>query len=241
MPRPPVRSMQSRIILFVAIIGLAMILAALFFAFFPETEGETLTGRDLRATADALDERATEVAGAATRLFAGVSSHDSQTPAAPRPVSTRTSSGNNSRTAPVPLGQPWSTPDGLIIRVLGVNFDAWEIVLAENQFNDPPGEGMRMVLAEVEVTNASGDVATPRQIDDSDYLVVGDRGVIYTTYATETRCGVIPKELDRELFDGATVSGSVCVIAPQDEDDFRLIYKPGYQWDEEVVYFALEE
>jgi hypothetical protein len=129
----------------------------------------------------------------------------------------------------------------LIIRVLGVDFDAWERVLAENQFNDPPDAGMRMLMAEVEVTNANGDANTPRTIDDSDYRVVGDRGIIYKPFDSATRCGVIPNELDRELFLNATITGNICVVVPQDEGELRLIYNPNYEWDEQVVYFDLTE
>ena len=146
-----------------------------------------------------------------------------------------------SRQSPVPWGQSWPTPDGLVIRVVGVDLDAWPRVLAENQFNDPPAEGMRMVMVSVEVTNQDGDAETPRKIDDSDYRVVGDRGVIYSSFDSITRCGVIPDELDWELFPAATVTGNVCVMLPQDEGELRLIYKPGSDWGEEVVYFDLAE
>lgn len=229
--------MQSRIILFVAIVGLAMIVAALFFALAPDESDPGRTAQNLRATADALDERATEIAVAATRLVQG----------RPPEVSTPDSGGaslfggnpSTSRDAPVPLGDSWDTPDGLRVRVLSVDFDAWPRVLAENEFNDPPGQGMRMVMVEVEVTNLDRSSQTPRTVDDSDYRIVGDRGIIYTTFDTPTRCGVIPDELDWEVFPDATVTGNICVVAPEDEGDLRLIYKPGYNWGEQVVYFGL--
>ena len=239
-------SMQSRIILFVAIVGLAMIGAALLYAFLSDAEDSQLSARHLRATADALDERATEIAQAATRQAPtslldqlGISTPTAHTPA---PSDGPTKSANpTSRQSPVPWGQSWPTPDGLVIRVVDVDLDAWPRVLAENQFNDPPAEGMRMVMVSVEVTNQSGDAETPRKIDDSDYRLVGDRGVIYSSFDSTTRCGVIPDELDWELFPDATVTGNVCVMLPQDEGELRLIYKPGSGWGEEVVYFDLTE
>lgn len=239
--------MQSRIIFFVAIVGLAMIGAALIYSLLPTVEDSNqLTARHLRATADALDERATEIAQSATRLAPaslldqlGISAPDASTPIPPaNPVR---SANATSRQSPVPWGQPWSTPDGLVIRVLEMDPDAWPRVLAENQFNDPPGEGLRMVMVRVEVTNQNGDRETPRRIDDSDYRVVGDRGVIYSSFESTTRCGVIPDELDWELFPDATISGNICVMLPQDEGELRLIYKPGSGWGEEVVYFDLAE
>jgi hypothetical protein len=221
-----------------------MILAAFLYTALAQQEGKPLTARSLRATADALDERATEIAVAATRLASGEQSAGIGTPSAPplgqpavQPVQQE---NGTSRESPVPLGQPWSTPDGLVIRVLFVNFDAWEVVVAENQFNDPPADGMRMVLTEVEVTNAAGDANLPRKVDDSDYRVVGDRG-IYSSYGSETRCGVIPNELDWELFKDATITGNICVVVPKDEGSLRLIYKADYEWDNQVIYFDLAE
>lgn len=232
-------SMRERIILFVAIIGLSMILAALLHAIGPGAEGNRLTARDLRATADALDEWATEIAAAATRLSPAVSTSQLETPVPLPSDNDPPGTPAASRPSPVPLGQAWPTADGLIIRVLAVDFDGWQRVLAENQFNNPPAEGMRMLIVGVEVTNGTDDAATPRKIDSSDYRIVGDRGIIYTPFETDTRCGVIPSELDREIFPGATVTGNICVVAPQDEGQLQLIYKPDYGWDDQVVYFSL--
>ena len=233
--KPPF-SIQSRIILFVAIVGLAMIVAALFSVSLPPEEVSRLTALQLRATADALNERATEISLAATHL-APSGRRDPVTTPSPGPSDP---GPRTSRESPVPLGQTWATPDGLLIRVIAVDFDAWERVRAENQFNSPPAEGMRMVLVSVEVTN-TGEGETPRRIRSSDYRLVGDRGIVYTPFDTATRCGVIANELDWDLFGNATVTGNICIVAPQDEDTLRLIYKPGYQWGDEVVYFALDE
>lgn len=240
MPLRSQTSMQSRVILFVAIVGLAMIVAALLFAALPAPEDSQLTARHLRATADALDVRATEIAEAATRLVAGPRPDPAQTPAPPLPVPENPSASRaTSRQSPVALGESRPTADGLLIRVLEVDFDAWERVLAENQFNDPPAEGMRMVMAKVEVTNSGGDPNTPRNISYGDYRMVGERGIVYTPFESTTRCGVIPEELDWQLFRDATITGNVCVVIPADESELRLIYQPGYEWNDQVVYFDL--
>jgi len=232
-------SMRERIILFVAIIGLAMIVAALVYGL-GSGEGENrLAARDLRATANALDQRATEIAVAATRLAPAMLPDRLETPAPPSSGADTPNSPATSRQTPVPVGQTWPTSDGLVIRVLEVDFDAWQRVMAENRFNDPPAEGMRMVMVGVEVTNATDNTVTPRRVDSSDYRIVGDRGIIYTPFESNTRCGVIPNELDQEIFADATVTGNVCVVAPQDEEQLQLIYKAGYAWDDQVVYFAL--
>ncbi len=242
----PRLSMQSRVITFVAIVGLAMIVAALLFSIIPaEGEGDRYTAQNLRATSDALDERATEIAQAATRLAPGAIAQ-SVAPVTPGPESSAPATppvdaASTSRRSPVALGERWETVDGLDMLVLGVDGDAWPRVQAENQFNDAPPEGMRMVMAHVEVTNLSGDANTPRSIGTGDFRMVGDRGIVYAPFESTTRCGVIPDELDWELFGGATVSGNICVIVAEDEGDLRLIYHPGYEWGDQVVYFDLGE
>lgn len=239
MPLRSQTSIQSRVILFVAIVGLAMIAAALLYVALPAEESSPLTARHLRATADALDVRATEIAQAATRLVSGAPD-PAQTPIPPaRADDNPSNSRATSRQSPVALGEAWPTADGLLIRVVEADFDAWERVLAENQFNDPPAEGMRMVLVGVEVTNSGGDYNTPRSISSGDYRIVGARGIVYTPFESTTRCGVIPNELDWQLFRDATITGNVCVVIPADEGELRLIYQPGYEWNNQVVYFDL--
>ena len=99
---------------------------------------------------------------------------------------------------------------------------------------------MRMILISLEVTNhAHAYVDVPRSVRSSSFRLVGSRGVVYAPFETNNRCGVIPDEMNWELFTGATVSGNVCVQTPADESEFRLVYLPGAGWQEDGIFFAL--
>jgi hypothetical protein len=178
--------------------------------------------------------RATEIAAAATRL----APVDVAWSAAATVAPPRTALG--SRSAPIAFGDRVTATDGLEVRVVSVDFDAWVVVQAENQFNQPPEVGMRMILISLEVTNhAHAYVDVPRSVSSSSFRLVGNRGIVYAPFETNNRCGVIPDEMNWELFTGATVSGNVCVQTPADESEFRLIYLPGTGWPEDSVFFAL--
>ncbi|RMH00694.1 MAG: DUF4352 domain-containing protein [Chloroflexi bacterium] len=116
------------------------------------------------------------------------------------------------------------TMNGLRIEVIDVDWDAWPLIQATNQFNDPPLPGKRMVLVTLNVSLISGE--EPVQVDTSDFRMVGSRGEIYTTFDEETRCGVIPDALDGVVTPTRSMSGTVCVQVPEDEGDLALIYDP---------------
>jgi len=150
--------------------------------------------------------------------------------ATPTPVAGR------SRSNPIPLGDTGVVPPGWEITVLDVNGDAWPVVLAENQFNDPPEEGYRMVLITVRATNVQTGEETDR-VSEGDFALVGSRNQVYQTF--ERSCGVTPNELSGELFPGGTVEGTVCFQAGVDESNLILIGEAS--WDkEDRRYFALE-
>ncbi len=227
------RLMQRQVLRFLVIVGLAVI-PLVFFAWANRGEETPYRAADLRATAAALDERATEIAAAATRLApVDVARSAAATVAPPR-------TALGSRSAPIAFGDRVTATDGLEVRVVSVDFDAWAVVQAENQFNQPPEAGMRMILISLEVTNhAPAYVDVPRSVSSSSFRLVGNRGIVYAPFETNNRCGVIPDEMNWELFTGATVSGNVCVQAPVDESEFRLVYLPGAGWQEDGVFFAL--
>jgi hypothetical protein len=120
--------------------------------------------------------------------------------------------------------------------VLDFNPDAWPVVLAENQFNDPPAPGNRMVMVRVGVTNVQAD-DEPAWISSSEFYFVGSYNVLRSTYGQESRCGVIPDELGEELFRGGYADGNVCFEIPVDETALRLLYE--YAWDD-YIFFAVQ-
>ena len=154
----------------------------------------------------------------------------------PTPKATPTPVAGRSRSNPIPLGETTVVPPGWQITVLDVNGDAWPVVLAENQFNDPPEEGYRMVLITVRATNVQTGEETDR-VSEGDFALVGSRNQVYQTF--ERSCGVTPNELSGELFPGGTVEGTVCFQAGVDESNLILIGEAS--WDkEDRRYFALE-
>jgi len=141
-----------------------------------------------------------------------------------------------SRGNALPLGQTAVVPPGWEVTVLGVDEDAWPEVQAENQFNDPPEQGYRMVMVTLRVTNIQTKDEAVR-ISAGDFELVGSRNQVYKTY--ERSCGVTPNSLEAELFPQGTADGTVCLQAGIDETGLLLIASPS--WDEEDQrYFALQ-
>lgn len=176
---------------------------------------------DLEATAAAVAIRATEVTLSATEA-ALAATQVAATPFAGEPGDELT----------------W---DGLKIAVVAVNRDAWLLVLAQNENNEPPLPGRTMLMITVQVTNVAGDQEAPVAISSSDFNLIGDRRTRYTPYGEETACGVIPDELDGVVArDSYPMTGNVCFQVPLEEGKFQLIYEQ-YVGDYPAVYFALPE
>lgn len=129
-----------------------------------------------------------------------------------------------SRKNPAKLNEPvemnidtYSGRGTLSITLIDVIFgeDAWNLILAENQFNEAPTEGKQYILAKFAVTflqDISGE-DKPLEVDKyyfdystSDYSVEANPSV------------VIPKpEFDLKLFEGASGEGYVAFLTSSDE------------------------
>jgi hypothetical protein len=120
--------------------------------------------------------------------------------------------------------------------VVDFNPDAWPVVLAENQFNDPPAPGKRMVMVRVGVTNVGAE-DEPAWISEAEFYSVGSYNVLHSTFGEESRCGVIPDGLADELFRGGHAEGNVCFQIPIDEASLRLLYE--HAWNE-YIFFSVE-
>ena len=117
--------------------------------------------------------------------------------------------------------------DGTDIVVIGINRDAWEVVLRENQFNDPPAEGNRFYMVRVEVENAAG--AGALTVTEADFELIGSNRLVYQTYRHS--CGVIPDELWGTIYPGGKVQGNVCFQVGASEGGVVLIHNPGFSGD----------
>ena len=133
------------------------------------------------------------------------------------------------------------TWNGLKLRAVAVNRDAWPLIQAQNQNNEPPLPGRTMLMITVEVTNITGSEEAPVGINTSDFQLIGDQHRPYTTYNEETNCGVIPDELDGVVArQSYPMTGNVCFQVPQDEGGFQLVYEQ-YVGDYPAVYIDLPE
>ena len=115
--------------------------------------------------------------------------------------------------------------DGAEIRVLGVVEDARRQVAEENQFNDPPKEGMRFYMISVEVSYPSGSGSVA--VNYSNFSLIGENRVVYDPFDYD--CGVIPNELDGEVYGGGRIQGNICFEIAEDEGSFILIHEPGFE------------
>lgn len=81
----------------------------------------------------------------------------------------------------------------------------------ENQFNDPPDDGMESWMLPITVTYTGVDTGDP--FWDLDFGFVGDDGRTY-----DGDCGVIPEELwdVGEMYPDAEASANVCLAVPKD-------------------------
>ena len=127
--------------------------------------------------------------------------------------------GGQSRESAAPMGQPLTVVGRLEAKVIAANLDAYGAVQAANQFNEPPKPGKRMVLVTLEVANV-GTESLNVGFDPS-YKLVGTKSVVYEQH--DPSCGVIPEDLDGELFTGGRKQGNVCFQADIDDTNLVLI------------------
>lgn len=138
--------------------------------------------------------------------------------------------GEGTRESPYPLGAAISSRDWTVT-VNAFTADATDQVMAANQFNDPPADGMVYALANVTVTYTG---------DSSGYAL--ETGVSFVTAAGNVIRGsdsiaVAPDALGLdELYPGASATGNVLLEIPAG-DAGLLRVRPGILADE--VFVAL--
>ena len=155
------------------------------------------------------------------------------------PIDASTASGGNGLDAStaLPVGEVGQVGDWEV-RVVSVNPDAAELVLAENQFNDPPADGEIFFLVAIEATY-TGDESSTFWVDN-DLKAVGASSVAYESI--DSYCGSIPDALSDkgETFPGGTITGNECWrIAAADADSLVMIAEESFAFDEPRVLFSL--
>lgn len=109
----------------------------------------------------------------------------------------------------VPVNTAWN------VSVSETNTDAYELALSANGFQDPPPTGSRMVLVNVSATYSGP--ATSTLLQGLDFSYQGSGGNFYSV--ASDFCGIIPDNYleASEVASGATTSGNICVIVPEDQ------------------------
>lgn len=103
-----------------------------------------------------------------------------------------------------------SGKDEAVLTVGNTTWDAWEIVRAENRFNDPPPDGSVYVLVEITVKNiGSAEAVSPAGTFEVDYVTPDGRSF-------EREYAVIPNDLSDlgDLYEGGEVTGNQVYLLP---------------------------
>ncbi len=138
-----------------------------------------------------------------------------------------------SRQDPLPYEEPidltWSTvgdADGSVwTTTIGRPRDITDAVLAANEFNDPPPEGVRFVGFEAKITLVEAEVEPlAPSFNFSWEILGGSTARVYNSTTIDTEsfgCGVTPNDFDdfAEVFAGGTLSGTVCIPVPVEDLD----------------------
>jgi hypothetical protein len=126
------------------------------------------------------------------------------------------------RSAPAPFGETIITEDWKVNFLEVVRGDdAWTMVQAANQFNDPPADGMEYVAFRVHVQYIGTDDKA-EQIDGSYLRATGSANVVYDNPSV-----VDPEPaLDANLFPGGEAEGWVVLQVAKGETSIMGIFEP---------------
>lgn len=132
-----------------------------------------------------------------------------------------------SKSAPVPMGESVSTPDGFTAKVASITDGnrAWDIIKATNQFNEAPATGYRYAIVGITVTN-NKSAQEPAYISGADFALVGSSNVVFRSFDKSVVMpseGVL-KDLRGQLYHGGTLTGALCFYIPNNETNLVLIW-----------------
>jgi hypothetical protein len=117
--------------------------------------------------------------------------------------------------------------------------NATRIVMAENQFNDPPKSGHQFFMISITLKNGG------KKVEDAFSAItlsaVGRSNVAYEPGSSDS-CGVIRSELDefKTVFPGGKLTGNICFsVRKRDAARLLLYYEPEFSLNDTQVFFAL--
>ncbi|HZQ34663.1 MAG TPA: hypothetical protein VFD32_01940 [Dehalococcoidia bacterium] len=190
---------------------------------------------DLQATVAALQKQAQTTPAAVVKTVV-VTVTPPPTPS-PSPTPSPTPVVAGTRDNPLPIGTAVDLGDGWQLKVLSVQPNATQAVLARNQFNARPPADHQFFIAQVQATYTGSGSA---KFDGGFRLrTVGAGAVSYSTF--DDSCGVIPNELpDSETFTGGTIAGNLCWdIRSSDAGSLVLYDNPFLGGNQQRVYLSL--
>ena len=156
-----------------------------------------------------------------------------------KPPSPSTGAGL-SRVNPVPAGQPYLVPEGWELTILDFTPDATQLVLAENQLNDPPLPGRRFSIVRVRTKNVSA--GNPADHDVTFALrLVGSENISYSKF--DESCGVIPDSFSSkpdDIPEGGSFDGNICYQTAIGETDFTIFTNYFLRDEESVRWLEVE-
>lgn len=128
---------------------------------------------------------------------------------------------------------------GWKLRVNKVIPNGTSLVMAENQFNDPPKPGRQFFIINVTLIYTGTKSTSP--FGDVTLYAVGKSNVAYGTDLSDY-CGVIPDKLDdfAKVFPGGRITGNICFsVRKPDAARLLLYYEPSFSLDDVQVFFKL--
>ncbi|MBS3947199.1 MAG: hypothetical protein KGZ57_02680 [Dethiobacter sp.] len=149
----------------------------------------------------------------------------------PVPVTPPTGTRQN----PIPIGTQARVGQNWNVTVLEINSNAWDIVRATNQFNEPPVQGHHFVMARVRVSYVGTKSESPWIGLNLRYL--GADGITY-----RSGIGVIPNSLSDigEMFPGAVAEGNIGWSVPITAIfNGTIIVEESFQFPVTPVFFAV--
>jgi hypothetical protein len=125
-----------------------------------------------------------------------------------------------------------------VASVINVVPDATQLVLAENQFNDPPAPGEQFFLVTIAATyEGEGSSTLPA---GNIFQVVGESSVAYTSF--NPGCGVIPGQYSfTEVFGGGSIEFNTCFAVKSGDVPSLVMFADDFFTfnDDNRVWFSL--
>lgn len=157
-------------------------------------------------------------------------------PAAPAPAP---AAAVGTRENPIRLGSDGDIGGGFRIKIVSVDTDATAAVMAANSLNKQ-APGKHFVLARISATY-TGSGAGNFFVPSLQLRAVGPSGVSYSTFGSDSRCGVIADAFHSSVvFAGGTIVGNVCWQVPQAEAG-ELVLFPDSLSGQPSIFFALHQ